>query len=75
MIPALFCKIKLVKKQSGPGTLQSKREKTETNRKRKMSMTQSADDDEDSKDWWTKYFASVEAMIEVCDPLRPWLYF
>lgn len=54
--------------QSGPGTLQSKREKTETNRKRKMSMAQSADDDEDSKDWWTKYFASVEAMIEVCDP-------
>jgi len=50
----------------GPGTLQSKREKTEMNRKRKMSMTPSTiDDDEDSKDWWTKYFASVEAMIEV----------
>jgi hypothetical protein len=28
-------------------------------------MTHAADDDEDSKDWWTKYFASVEAMIEV----------
>ncbi|XP_059472296.1 otoferlin isoform X4 [Neocloeon triangulifer] len=49
---------------SGPGTLQSKREKTESNRKRKMSMGHAADDDEDSKDWWTKYFASVEAMIE-----------
>jgi hypothetical protein len=59
--------------QSGPGTLQSKREKTETNRKRKMSMAHSADDDEASKDWWTKYFASVEAMIEVC--ILPVLHF
>ena len=24
------------------------------------------DDDEESMDWWTKYFASVDAMIEVC---------
>jgi len=24
-----------------------------------------ADDDEESMDWWTKYFASVDAMIEV----------
>lgn len=23
------------------------------------------DDDEESMDWWTKYFASVDAMIEV----------
>ena len=24
------------------------------------------DDDEESMDWWTKYFASVDAMIEAC---------
>ena len=24
------------------------------------------DDEEESMDWWTKYFASVDAMIEVC---------
>ena len=28
-------------------------------------MSDDADDDEESMDWWTKYFASVDAMIEV----------
>ena len=27
------------------------------------------DDDEESMDWWTKYFASVDAMIEVRNSL------
>ena len=26
------------------------------------------DDEEESMDWWTKYFASVDAMIEVNNP-------
>ncbi|KAF4526881.1 hypothetical protein B566_EDAN013792 [Ephemera danica] len=42
----------------------SKREKTELNRKRKMSMESGEEEDEESRDWWTKYFGSVEAMIE-----------
>ena len=29
------------------------------------------DDDEDSMDWWTKYFASVDAMIEVMQSQKP----
>ncbi|XP_054274223.1 otoferlin-like [Macrosteles quadrilineatus] len=37
--------------------------KTETNRKRKQSV-EDFDDDDENRDWWTKYFASVEAMIE-----------
>ncbi|XP_060519219.1 otoferlin-like isoform X2 [Cylas formicarius] len=32
--------------------------------KRKTSVEDDADDEEDSKDWWTKYFASVERMID-----------
>lgn len=47
----------------------SKREKTEMNRKRKMSMDDNGEEDEESRDWWTKYFASVEAMIEVVETL------
>lgn len=40
--------------------------KTEFNRKRKASMVEDyVDDDDESRDWWTKYFASVEATIEV----------
>ncbi|XP_072153878.1 otoferlin [Bemisia tabaci] len=39
--------------------------KTEFNRKRKASMVEDyVDDDDESRDWWTKYFASVEATIE-----------
>ncbi|CAH0716714.1 unnamed protein product, partial [Brenthis ino] len=38
--------------------------KHESNKKRKASADSVLDDDESSKDWWTKYFASVESMIE-----------
>ena len=31
----------------------------------KHDIMEDADDDEESMDWWTKYFASVDAMIEV----------
>jgi hypothetical protein len=45
-----------------PGT--KKELKTEANKKRKQSLPEDADNDESSRDWWTKYFASIEAMIE-----------
>ncbi|XP_075991116.1 otoferlin-like [Anticarsia gemmatalis] len=38
--------------------------KRESMKKRKASTESVFDDDEGSKDWWTKYFASVESMIE-----------
>ncbi|XP_041986381.1 otoferlin [Aricia agestis] len=38
--------------------------KQDRERRRKVSEDSALDDDERSKDWWTKYFASVEAMIE-----------
>lgn len=38
--------------------------KTEVNKKRKQSMEE-IENDEGNRDWWTKYFASIEAMIEV----------
>lgn len=41
----------------------TKRMKTEANRKRKQSLDDDGDDEEGSRDWWTKYFASVEEMI------------
>ncbi|XP_047105001.1 otoferlin-like [Schistocerca piceifrons] len=48
----------------GTGHIPSKKDlKTEANRKRKQSIDE-ADNDESNRDWWTKYFASVEAMIE-----------
>ena len=31
----------------------------------KHDVVEDMDDDEESMDWWTKYFASVDAMIEV----------
>lgn len=40
----------------------SKKLKMEMNRKRKQSIDDD-DDEESSKDWWTKYFASLEEMI------------
>ncbi|GLV33991.1 misfire [Carabus blaptoides fortunei] len=40
-----------------------KTQKTELNRKRKQSLVDEEVDDEETKDWWTKYFASVETMI------------
>ncbi|XP_067008818.2 otoferlin [Anabrus simplex] len=48
----------------GTGKPMTKKElKTEANRKRKQSL-EKEDEDEGSRDWWTKYFASVEARIE-----------
>ncbi|PSN37731.1 Otoferlin [Blattella germanica] len=50
---------------NGTGQPTTKKElKTEANKKRKQSLSEDADNDESSRDWWTKYFASVEAMIE-----------
>lgn len=37
-------------------------QKTELNKKRKQSLDEDMEDEE-NKDWWTKYFASVETMI------------
>ncbi|XP_032526397.2 otoferlin-like [Danaus plexippus] len=36
----------------------------DVSKKRKGSNDSALDDDESNKDWWTKYFASVETMIE-----------
>ena len=49
----------------GYGTQQehSKKMKTEINRRRKQSLDEDADNEESNRDWWTKYFASVEEMI------------
>lgn len=50
----------------GTGQPATKKElKTEANKKRKQSLPEDADNDESSRDWWTKYFASIETMIEV----------
>lgn len=43
---------------------QTKKMKTEINKKRKHSVDEDLDDEDANKDWWTKYFASVEKMIE-----------
>ena len=51
--------------QGGTGVHMKRDVKTSGNRKRKPSVNDEADGDEASRDWWTKYFASVEAMIEV----------
>lgn len=53
-----------VSKSFGYGTREpiKKTQKTEMNRKRKQSLEEDVEDEE-NKDWWTKYFASVEAMI------------
>ena len=29
------------------------------------AVTDDAEEDEESMDWWTKYFASIDTMIEV----------
>lgn len=39
--------------------------KTEINKKRKLSIEMEIEEEDEHNDWWTKYFASVEAMIEV----------
>lgn len=41
----------------------TKKLKTEINKRRKQSLEEEVDDEEGSKDWWTKYFASIEEMI------------
>ncbi|XP_026730449.1 otoferlin-like isoform X2 [Trichoplusia ni] len=47
-----------------PRVIRKKFNKRESMKKRKASTESILDDDESSKDWWTKYFASVESMIE-----------
>lgn len=37
-----------------------------------QEQTEDLDDDEESMDWWTKYFASVDAMIEVKEGNVTW---
>ena len=34
--------------------------------------TDDAEEDEESMDWWTKYFASIDTMIEVSNSMRGW---
>ncbi|GFY55694.1 otoferlin [Trichonephila inaurata madagascariensis] len=47
------------------GGKQKKDQKTEANKKKKaQTEEESIDDDEENKDWWTRYFASYEAMIK-----------
>ncbi|XP_008199102.2 otoferlin isoform X1 [Tribolium castaneum] len=49
----------------GYGTQQSvAKAKAETGKKRKPSLDEDVDDEEGSRDWWTKYFASIERMID-----------
>lgn len=44
--------------------MRKKLNKSESMKNRKASTESLLDDDERSKDWWTKYFASIESMIE-----------
>ncbi|XP_052752524.1 otoferlin-like isoform X2 [Galleria mellonella] len=51
----------------GSGVKQSKGKKfskRDSSKKRKASTDSVLEDDDGNKDWWTKYFASVESMIE-----------
>lgn len=41
----------------------TKKFKREHSKKRKHSIEEDLEDEEGSKDWWTKYFASIEEMI------------
>ena len=41
-----------------------KKEKTEINKRRKQSLDLE-DDEEENRDWWTKYFASLDAVSQV----------
>nr|XP_013189195.1 unnamed protein product [Amyelois transitella] len=45
-------------------TLHKKPSKRESSKKRKGSAESVLEDDDGNKDWWSKYFASVESMIE-----------
>jgi hypothetical protein len=45
----------------------AKEQKTEENKKKKKKSDSDEDkEDQESLDWWSKYFASVETMIKVC---------
>ncbi|CAH1119596.1 unnamed protein product [Phaedon cochleariae] len=50
--------------QIGYGTQNVNKSKTESKKKRKLSYDEELDDEEDNKDWWTRYYASVEQMID-----------
>ncbi|KAF2368428.1 C2 domain [Trinorchestia longiramus] len=41
----------------------SKKEKTEANKKKQLSL-EIEEDDEENRDWWTKYFASLDAAAQ-----------
>ena len=43
----------------------TKKEKAEANKRRKQSM-EIEEEDEENRDWWTKYFSSLEAVAMVC---------
>ena len=44
----------------------AKEQKTEENKKKKKKSDSEEDkEDQESLDWWSKYFASVETMIKV----------
>lgn len=42
----------------------TKKEKSEANKRRKQSL-EVEEEDEENRDWWTKYFASLEAVAVV----------
>lgn len=50
--------------QGGTGVHAKRDAKAGGHRKQRKQSAEEADGDEGSRDWWTKYFASVEAMIE-----------
>lgn len=53
------------------GTQESiKRIKRDASKKRKHSIEDDIDDEETSKDWWTKYFASREEMISMSNEAK-----
>lgn len=53
---------------SGYGTQENKmvmrNDISSSNRKRKNSVEEEDDEDNETKDWWTKYYSSVERMCE-----------
>ena len=68
IIDSSFSTIKLCLNLQGSGTKPkhavTKKEKTEANRRRKQSLD-IEEDDEENRDWWTKYFASLEKVAQV----------
>ena len=38
------------------------------------AATDDAEEDEESMDWWTKYFASIDTMIEVSNSMGGWQF-